>query len=94
MILQMLGCLYLSGWLIETVTVIIGLHKHGIKSPTYTLPAHCIAMMGAFPFIVLVSIFWPFYWFERRLPEEVRQKRRREALARREERQRNKGKRK
>lgn len=49
MILQMLGCLYLSGWLIETVTVIIGLHKHGIKSPTYTLPAHCIAMMGAFP---------------------------------------------
>lgn len=50
MILQMLGCLYLSGWLIETVTVIIGLHKHGIKSPTYTLPTHCIAMMGAFPF--------------------------------------------
>ena len=94
MILQMLGCLYLSGWLIESVTVSIGLHKHGIKSPTYTLPAHCIAMMGAFPFIALGSIFWPFYWFERRLPEEVRQKRRREALARREERQRNKGKRK
>lgn len=88
MILQMLGCLYLSGWLIETVTVIIGLHKQGIKSPTYTLPAHCIAMMGAFPFIALGSIFWPLFWFERRLPEEVRQKRRRE------ERQRNKGKRK
>ena len=57
MILQMLGCLYLSGWLIEIVTVTIGLHKHGIKSPTYTLPAHCFAMMGAFPFIALGSIF-------------------------------------
>lgn len=51
-------------------------------------------MMWTFPFIALGSIFWPLSWFERRLPEEVRQKRRREALARREERQRNKGKRK
>lgn len=94
MILQMLGCLYLSGWLIEIVTVTVGLHKRGIKSPTYTLPSHCFAMMRTFPFIALGSIFWPLSWFERRLPEEVRQKRRREALARREERQRNKGKRK
>lgn len=69
-------------------TTTVGLHKQGIKSPTYTLPSHCFAMMGAFPFIALGSIFWPLFWFERRLPEEVRQKRRRE------ERQRNKGKRK
>lgn len=94
MILRMLGCLYLSGWIIETVTATIGVHKRGIKSPTYTLPSHCFAMMGTVPFITLASIFWPLFWFERRLPEEVRQKRRREALARREERQRNKGKRK
>lgn len=88
MILRMLGCLYLSGWLIEMVTATVGLHKQGIKSPTYTLPSHCFAMLGAFPFIALGSIFWPLFWFERRLPEEVRQKHRRE------ERQRNKGKRK
>lgn len=94
MILRTLGCLYLSGWLIEVVQATVEMHKNGMKSPTYRPLVHCFAMVTTIPVIVLASVFWPFFWYDRRLPLEVRQKRRLEARARRAERLRNKGKRK